>query len=322
MSITKDFYEPLLKTNGFIKTDDPNQFNDMGTCWSLSSELGEGIYWVYEQDQMYDIKIHDFYFHKDMIMELKMPECMSITYYESISGEELLPYKRLTANCVKSFIGGSQPFKAVIHKKIPIKCIGIEILPKYYEDYLKANYPDVYINPYDAFKCIDETEAFPEMVHLLTQIKNYRGSGISAKLFFDAKVAEAVSLVVKRQLNKSKNSQIKVSEKDREFIQSVTCYINDHFAFDIRQEQLARIACMGTTKLKKTFKSIHGCTITEYIQHKRISHSEHLLGYTNLSIQQVSETVGYTSGSRFSALFKKYIGLLPSEYRKILQNKQ
>ena len=35
----------------------------------------------------------------------------------------------------------------LIHKNIPIRSIGIEIMPAYYEDYLKKQYPDEYRNP-------------------------------------------------------------------------------------------------------------------------------------------------------------------------------
>ena len=70
-----------------------------------------------------------------------------------------------------------------MHKKIPIKAVGIEILPAYYLHYLKEKYPDDYLNPYDAFCSIDETLHFPEMLLLLNQVAEYRGTGISAKLF-------------------------------------------------------------------------------------------------------------------------------------------
>lgn len=114
-SIIADYYEPLLTDNHFIPADDNNSFNSAGQCWRLSHEFGEGFYWVYAKKDLYDIKIHDFYFHDDFFMEFNLPECLSITQYESISGEELNPYRRLSAGCIKTFIGGDKPYKALIH---------------------------------------------------------------------------------------------------------------------------------------------------------------------------------------------------------------
>lgn len=314
------YYNKSLIENGFIKTENNGNYPIMGTCWKISEKLGEGMYWVYEQKDLYSIKIHDFSYNEDTIIDIYIPECLSITYYESISGEEFIPYKRLEANSVKTFIGGSKPYKANIHKKIPIRSTSIEIFPEYYEDYLKKNYPDEYQNPFNSFRNIDEKEKFPEMVMLLTQINNYRGDGICAKLFYDAKVAEAIALIVEHKKKEDMRVKSKLSISDKEMLFSVTAYINDHYAFEIKLDQLAKIACMGTTKLKSTFKQLHGCTITEYIQHRRMSQAEHLLS-TDLTINQIAQTVGYSSPSRFSELFKKSTGILPNEYRTIVKGK-
>ena len=68
-------------------------------------------------------------------------------------------------------------------------------MPAYYEDYLKKQYPEEYRNPVEAFRKIDQTTDFPEMSRLLSEVQNYRGDGIAAKLFYESKVAEALSLV-------------------------------------------------------------------------------------------------------------------------------
>lgn len=315
-----NYYNKMLKTNGFSKVECKEEFCSMGNCWELSKQLGEGNYWIYEQEG-YNIKIHDFFYYDDVIVDFDIPEGISISYYESISGEELMPYKRLEANCIRTFIGGHKPFKANIHKRIPVTSIGVEILPTYYEGYLKKNFPEEYKSAFDAFCSIEDTDEFPEMVLLLNQIKNYRGDGISAKLFYNAKVEEAVSMVIGFRKKKEKEKQINLSDRDKELLYSVTSYINDHYAFDIKQENLAKIACMGTTKLKYSFKVMHGCTITEYIQKRRMSQAEHLLSCTDLTINQVAQTVGYKSASRFSELFRKSTGILPNVYRIIIRGK-
>jgi AraC-like DNA-binding protein len=110
---------------------------------------------------------------------------------------------------------------------------------------------------------------------------------------------------------------VQLSKEDMAHINSVTAYINDHYTYDLRLDQLAKIACMGTTKLKTTFKQVHKCTITEYTQQRRMGQAEHLLSYTGLSIGQVAKVVGYDTAGRFSELFRKSTGLLPSEYRAL-----
>lgn len=76
---------------------------------------------------------------------------------------------------------------------------------------------------------------------------------------------------------------------------------------------------MGNTKLKKTFKQVNGCTITEYIQQARMGQAEFLLSHTDLNIAQIAKTVGYSNPSRFAELFSRNVGILPGKYRKLLE---
>lgn len=109
----------------------------MGLCWRQAGPGGSGYFWTYGQQDLYMLKIHDFYFHEDQLLEFCWPESLSVTWYESISGEEFSPCRRLVSGCVKSFIGGREPYRALIHRRVPIVSIGIEITPAYYQDYLR-----------------------------------------------------------------------------------------------------------------------------------------------------------------------------------------
>lgn len=316
-NIVEDIYVPLLTGSGFAAEPDNPRFGSMGTCWRMSEAIGRGYYWTYGQQNLFDIRIHDFCFHRDTFLEFHLPGLVSISWYESVSGEELSPYRRLSAGAVQSFIGTEEAYQVLIHKGIPIASVSIEIGPAYYEDYLKKAYPAEYINPIEAFRLIGQTDRFPEMIRLLKAVRDYRGDGIAAKLFYEGKVAEAVSLVVERYRANPPNPAASLSDADRKHLESVTAYIHDHFAYELPLERLSKIACMGATKFKSSFKQLHGCTVTEFIQERRMSQAEHLLSSTDLTIGQVAQTVGYQKASRFSELFRKSTGLLPGEYRKM-----
>ena len=186
--IIDQFYTPLLIEHGFIRDPDNQQYGALGDCWKLSPEVGEGTYWAYGQKDLYDIKIHNFSFHEDFMLECSMPECLSITRYDSISGEELSPYRRLSAGCIKTFIGGYAPYKALIHKNIPIRSVGIEIAPAYYEDYLKKLYPEAQINPVDAFRKIDQTSTFQKCHGYSQKSKTIAGKGLQQDFFMRVKL--------------------------------------------------------------------------------------------------------------------------------------
>lgn len=248
---------------------------------------------------------------------MAIPECISIQRYDSISGEKLNPYRRLSAGDIQTIVGGKQRYRALIHKRIPIHSVGIEILPAYYDDFLRQQYPDLYFDLPSAFQSIDQAADFPAMSKLLFEIENYRGDGAAAALFYEAKVTEAIALVVDAWKRQSQKRERPLSAEDEESLRNVVSYIADHYAFDIPLERLANIACMSESKLKSCFRRQFGCSVTQHIQGRRMSQAEHLLINTDFTMGQIAQMIGYTTSSRFAELFKKSTGILPNEYRKL-----
>ena len=317
----ENWHAQIAERNGFLPCEE-HFYRSLGRCWRLSPEIGEGVYWVYGEKDLFDIKIHNFYYHKDTLINCNISGYLSIFYHFSISGEQLNPYRRINAGCIQSLAGGEEPYKMWVHKKIPVHCIGVGITPAYYEQYMKANYPEEYINPYAAFAQLDQEEVFPELVILLKQIESYRGEGIAAKLFYKAKVDEVVSLLLSRLMNqpiREKNTEVR--KQDLKQLEVAVSYLNDHYVSDISLEQLAQFACMSISKFKLVFKRVYGCSVTNYIQQRRLSHAECLLAESDLTIGQIAESVGYSTSSRLSSLLRESTGLTPAEYRKMAQRK-
>lgn len=313
-------YSAVLERAGFAPCPTPQGFPREGNCWAADPRKGEGHYWIYASAQGYYLKIHDFCFREDTVIDMAIPECLSVTWYESISGEELRPYRKLNSHVVKSFLGGYEPFRALIHRKVPIRSIGIEYHPAYYERRLQAQFGADYQSPQEAFRSIDETPSWPEMAALLNQLWRYQETGLPAQLYYDAKAAEALSLVFERHRRLNAAPKPALREADRVMLQALAAYIGDHYADQLTIEGLSQIACMGTTKLKSAFKAHFGMTVAEYIQNVRIGQAEHLLAYTELPVGEVAQAVGYAAAGHFAALFRRATGVLPMEYRRLARD--
>ena len=321
MSDIESRYHTNLLEYGFKELSTTNELSGIGRLYSVPKEYGEGTYWIYSEKDYTTSKYMISVFTKTHSLISVFHKAAWNLYYESISGEEISPYRRLTAGCVKSFIGGMEPCKTLIHKNIPVRSVDIEITPAYYDRYLKEKFPNEYIDPHEAFSNIALTDRFPEMIQVLRQIANYKGNGIAAKLFYEGKVIEAISLIMEYNRQQSSTPSVKISNADLRALENGAAYINDHFNCDISVDQLSHITCMGRTKLKLAFKEVYGVSITEYIQQRRLSHAETLLSLTDFTIEQVAAAVGYNNAGRFASMFKKSTGVYPAEYRKMAQKK-
>lgn len=315
-NVLDEQYAGAMAEHGFVPEPDNRRYGSMGLCWRQAGPGGSGYFWTYGQQDLYMLKIHDFYFHEDQLLEFCWPESLSVTWYESISGEEFSPCRRLVSGCVKSFIGGREPYRALIHRRVPIVSIGIEITPAYYQDYLRRQFPEEFQSLLESFQSLDQTDHFPEMVRLLKEVRDYRGEGLAAKLFYDGKVAEAVALVVERHRAHPAPRRT-LTQEDERMLADVAAYITAHCADRLPLERLARIGCMGVSKLKDAFHARYGCTITQYIQGQRMERAEQLLANTDLPVGQIAQIVGYQNPSRFAQLFRRSTGQSPAAFRAL-----
>lgn len=67
---------------------------------------------------------------------------------------------------------------------------------------------------------------------------------------------------------------------------------------------------------KKLFKNQVGTTYSVYLNSIKLQHVQQLLIQTNLSIREIAEKVGFVNSNYLCDVFRKYIGISPSKFRK------
>ena len=59
------------------------------------------------------------------------------------------------------------------------------------------------------------------------------------------------------------NKDVRISKDDDKALKDEANYLDDHYALDVSQQTLEKIASMSGTKLKKIFKQKYQLSITE-----------------------------------------------------------
>lgn len=311
-------HEKFLLDMGFKYAPNAAKYCRLGKTYTVDSTFGKGCYWFYDIDD-YTLNIHDFTFNNDMVIESNIDyrDTVSISIIISGAGEICEPYTTLEAHSLFAYSQKeNKHFRALMHKGMPFLSVGFEYKSHFINKLIPEKFGIDNVDIQKAIKDINNHGKLPEAERIANQILCYKGSDIEAKLFFDAKAEEVLSLLVGKYISRKK-SKFKIYKADFDAIESVKHYIDDHYSSSIAQDLLCQIALMGKTKLKSTFKASCGLSITEYIQLKRINAAEHLIMNTDLSIANISKAVGYNSASRFAKLFFRYKGILPGDFRRI-----
>lgn len=315
--------EPFYRTYGLIQSDCKEPFNAEGTCFVPPEDKATGTYWYYQKEDQFAIGLLDITLKEDSVMEYPQPEYVSINYYDTVSGEDLSPYNRISANYIRGHVSDQSLYRARYHKNVPIHSMELMLMPAFYESYLEKECPGEFPDPKTAFRSIDGITDFPDLIDIMHQIEANQKTGEEGRAFYETKMREAMAAIVQKTRNDRRFLPVgTMSSEDLKNLDAVKGYLDDHFAFQVNSKQLIDIARMGQTKLRYSFKLHYGYTITEYIQNKRIAHAEYMLLNTTFSIAQVAEAVGYHHAGRFSALFRKNTGFYPEEYRLMLKKEE
>ena len=80
--------------------------------------------------------------------------------------------------------------------------------------------------------------------------------------------------------------------------------------------ELASLFSISETSLKNYFRGVFGENISSYMQKKRMEKAQELLFSTTLSVAEIAMLTGYSSQSKFAAVFRKYTGIAPLVYRR------
>lgn len=99
---------------------------------------------------------------------------------------------------------------------------------------------------------------------------------------------------------------------DMEFIRE---YLSGNLDKEISLEDLAASVNISKFHLIRLFKLFYNETPMHYQSLLRLSKAKELIQYTNLSIQEISEQLGFQSIHSFSRWFKSQDGAAPTHYR-------
>ena len=106
------------------------------------------------------------------------------------------------------------------------------------------------------------------------------------------------------------------SGKQVQTIKSIHKYMTEDLKQHHTLQQLSEEFKIRLTSMKSCFKAVYGCSIYAYMRSYRMQAATVLLRDTDESITDIATKMGYDNPSKFTEVFKKECGELPSEFRK------
>lgn len=116
-----------------------------------------------------------------------------------------------------------------------------------------------------------------------------------------------------RSLDDRKPTERKKSAKNVQRI--IDSYVNTHLA-DFDMKELARLIYISPRQLQRLILAHYGCSAGEALMKKRMEVACLLLRYSDSSVAEIAEQVGFHSAKYFSTCFRMHFNMTPSEFRR------
>lgn len=207
---------------------------------------------------------------------------------------------------------------------------GVELIKKYKPDIVLA---DINMPEKDGLDMIKETLDYDYIAIIISGydyfsyaqralkygVTDYLLKPISLDDLNEA-LANAREIIYKKRSVISRNSDIEnaidVSTdeaiKDSTVVEMIR-FVKDNYQDKISISDLSKKLAYSESMLNRKFKKEVHITFNEYLNRYRINKAIELLKNSDYNITEISYMCGYSSAKYFSRVFKKYLGISPSD---------
>jgi len=95
-----------------------------------------------------------------------------------------------------------------------------------------------------------------------------------------------------------------------------TDFVREHYHEKFAASLIASHCGLSRFQFSRCFHAVYGITFREYLLRYRIIAACHRLKEGKLPVTEIAFAVGFHDGSYFARMFRRYTGVLPSQYAR------
>ncbi|WP_178987696.1 helix-turn-helix domain-containing protein [Winogradskyella schleiferi] len=153
----------------------------------------------------------------------------------------------------------------------------------------------------------------------INQLKAIKQKGVVRTLLIQGLVNMILALEIEQHsvdIASSQNSKGSLTTFELKQVKELSDFINNFPETNLNVTELAAKVSINPAKVQEGFKLMHGKTLNTYIRFVRVTKSEELIKNTDLNISEIVYSLGFSSRSYFSKIFKDQYKCSPIEYKQ------
>ena len=153
----------------------------------------------------------------------------------------------------------------------------------------------------------------------IKQLEEIKEKGIVKQFLTNGIVHMILALEIQQHREDTKNEITNLgslSRSEMNTVKELSNFIQNYPEIKYTLAYLSKKGGMSPAKLQEGFKLLHNRTVSDFIRNTRVETAENLLKTTDLNISEIVYTVGLTSRSYFSKIFKEKYNCTPKYYQE------
>ena len=208
----------------------------------------------------------------------------------------------------------------------------ITIHKKYFDEIIKPNFPEA-IGFNDFISNYTYRYLPLDIASIIQNLRSLAEAKLLTPLFLESKILEAIALLTNEirsspqnaftnqldygKVKIGKNRYITLTASDVHALQKAYDILTHEACNPPTIKSLSKMVFLNEQKLKAGFLARYHMSISEYTTSIKMTMAENLLSTTELSIDEISQMLGYHYSGNFIKMFKKIHGKTPLAFRKI-----
>ena len=113
-----------------------------------------------------------------------------------------------------------------------------------------------------------------------------------------------------------------LSDKESALVNQIKSYVIEKVHYHKHEsklnlsEELSKLLHKEYSLISKTFSTIEGITIEQFVSLQKIERVKELLSYNELTLSQIADEMDFSSTAYLSARFKKVTGITPTAFKQ------
>ncbi|GAB3451713.1 helix-turn-helix domain-containing protein [Actinophytocola sediminis] len=140
--------------------------------------------------------------------------------------------------------------------------------------------------------------------------------GVAGQLFVDGVATTLALHLLRRYSSVAPHRPARPPTLTGGRLRRVLAHIGDDLGGDLRLTRLAGVAGLAPHQFGRAFKQATGMTPHQYVLQRRVERAAELLARSAVPIAEVADTVGMSSQSHLTSVFRRVVGDTPHAYRR------